>query len=119
MKFWVLLGVLLPAVASAQTQAYCSAPGGVAHYPPGATRAVGQVAMVMTNSGQPCRHSFALGSQGWSHLEVRQQPANGTVTLAPPIVAYLPRPGYLGPDQFVVATPSANWTVRVSVVPAR
>ena len=79
--------------------------------------------IIMTNSGRPCGARMGAGSnetpQQFSnqvHMELTRRPAHGTVTLTPPTFGYLPEPGYIGPDSFVIRMPNSEWTWNVSVV---
>jgi hypothetical protein len=75
--------------------------------------------IVMTNSGQPCGRQLSFAPQ--TQLELLRRPAHGTVTLTGSAFAYIPSPGYVGPDSFVIrisgAAPTVpEWTFNVTVV---
>jgi hypothetical protein len=109
--------------APAQVRPFCSIPNAI--FPPrrrGEPIVHGQNVMTMTNSGQPCRRNLSTYASDpreqtpVAAIELTQPPANGTVTIAAPQFAYLPRPGFIGTDHFVVLVPGIydiSWTVNV------
>jgi hypothetical protein len=123
---WLAAGAVLAQVpqrgaAPPAVQPFCSIPAAV--FQPRQRNeliAHGQNVMTMTNSGQPCRRNLSVGTAAASTpatvIELRQPPTNGTVTIAAPQFAYLPRPGFIGTDHFVVLVPGQydiTWTVNV------
>jgi Bacterial Ig domain len=56
----------------------------------------------------------------YNRIFLTTPPANGTVTVDGSRVAYTPRPGFTGSDQFIVSTsPPGSETFNVTVLPGR
>jgi hypothetical protein len=111
-RFLGLAGGLLIASATAiliPGDAYAQSPGaGKECYVPrfrGAGSASGAVAfMQVVNNGKGCSVSLTNNGQPALGVTIVEQPAHGSVEVKANQFSYIPAPGYIGPDAFLVAT---------------
>ncbi len=115
----MLRGLLLLALAcgpaAAQTPRTCEVPPLV-----GATQGGVDGVMRVVNTGRECGFRVwfrpAEPRQQFQALTLHTPPGHGSVRLDNPLIAYTPRPGFVGTDRFMVATqPSGMVRITVTV----
>lgn len=78
-----------------------------------------EVAMNLKNTGERCWWGVGIGGTVTAGTHLTDAPSHGdTILRTPPgavLLGYLPMPGYVGPDHFVVVLPAEGYETRLDV----